>query len=264
MTASHLSHNLASPVYDLMGMRLASIDRFQLLDHIFTLLTSGVGGWVITANLDFLRRYTLDKNARTLYDAADIRVADGAPLVWATRLQGNILPERISGSTFIWLLAERAAREKRSLYLLGGDTTANQKAVNVLAERYPGILICGHSSPSLSSPPTDSETAKIREELVALNPDILLVGMGSPKQEQLISSLRLALPMTWMLGVGISFSFVAGHIRRAPAWMQKTGMEWIHRLMQEPQRLARRYLIEDLPFAIRLFAHAFRKRLKNV
>jgi N-acetylglucosaminyldiphosphoundecaprenol N-acetyl-beta-D-mannosaminyltransferase len=99
---------------------------------------------------------------------------------------------------------------------------------------------------------------------VPLGPDILLVGLGSPKQEQLIRALRPLLPRTWMIGVGVSFSFLAGEIRRAPLWLQALGLEWVHRLLQEPRRLAKRYLVEDLPFAFRLFASALATRMRNL
>jgi N-acetylglucosaminyldiphosphoundecaprenol N-acetyl-beta-D-mannosaminyltransferase len=113
----------------------------------------------------------------------------------------------------------------------------------------------------ISSPPAPGELGPIREELQRLRPDILLVGLGSPKQEQLIQALRPLLPGCWMIGVGISFSFIAGDVRRAPAWMQKTGLEWVHRLAQEPKRLAHRYLVDDVPFAFSLFWHALRRRV---
>src|ERR1019366_4821585 len=95
----------------LMGLRLARLDRHHLLDHVFECLRVGQGGWLVTANLDFLRRYVRDRQSRELYDAADVRVADGMPLVWACKLQGQPLPERVPGSSLVWLLAERAARE---------------------------------------------------------------------------------------------------------------------------------------------------------
>ena len=142
------------------------------------------------ANLDFPRRYVRDAQVRALYDAADLRVADGAPLVWASRLQGEALPERVAGSSLVWLLAERAACDGRSLNLLGGTPAANAAAARVLAERYPGLHICGRSCPTISSPPAADEVAHLRSELVALQPHILLVALGSPKQEQVIAGLR--------------------------------------------------------------------------
>lgn len=250
------------PVVSLMGMRLAKVDRHGLLDHLFGALAGGRGGWLVTANMDFVRRYVHDPESRALYDAAEIRVADGTPMLWASRLQGDPLPGRVPGSSLIWILAERAAHERRSIYLLGGTPSANAGAAKVLAEKYPGLVLCGGSSPMVSSPPTAAEVDRLADELVAARPDILLVGLGSPKQEHLIRALRSRLPATWMIGVGVTFSFVAGEIKRAPLWMRKTGTEWIHRMAQEPRRLAKRYLLHDLPFALRLFAHALWRRLR--
>ena len=244
----------------LYGMTLARLDTEGLLDQVFGALAQGRGGWVITANLDFLRRHARDADARALYDAADIRVADGMPLVWAARLQGDRLPERVAGSSLVGHIAERAAREGRSLYFLGGAPGASARAAEVLRARAPSLRVLGTSSPRLSDPPAPAEYEPLRDELARLGPDILLVGLGSPKQERLIGALRTALPATWMMGVGVPFSFLAGDVRRAPRWMQRSGLEWVHRLSQEPRRLARRYLVEDLPFSLALFAHALRHR----
>jgi N-acetylglucosaminyldiphosphoundecaprenol N-acetyl-beta-D-mannosaminyltransferase len=250
-------------VCDLLGMPLARTDSAGLLDHMFDSLGRGEGGWAVTANLDFLRRHVREDASRSLYAAADVVVADGMPLVWAARLQGDNLPERVAGSSLIWSIAERAAQEGRSIYFLGGEPEANVEAVAVLRERWPSIVVAGQSSPMVASPPSEAEIAALTEELARANPALVLVGMGSPKQEQLISALRSALPRAWMMGVGISFSFVAGRVRRAPVWMQKTGVEWIWRLVQEPRRLARRYLVDDLPFSFELFGRAFLKRLRG-
>jgi N-acetylglucosaminyldiphosphoundecaprenol N-acetyl-beta-D-mannosaminyltransferase len=247
----------------LMGLRLARVDRHGLLDHLFAELAVGRGGWIITANMDFLRRYVADAETRALYDAADIRVADGTPVVWACRVRGDRLPERVPGSSLVSLLAARAAREGRSLYLLGGSEAANRQAAAVLVEECPGLRVCGASSPRVASPPSAAEVDALAQELAQLRPDILLVGLGSPKQEQLIRELRPRLPATWMIGVGVTFSFIAGEIKRAPRWMRKTGLEWVHRLAQEPRRLAKRYLVHDLPFAGRVFAQAVVARLSN-
>ena len=249
------------PNVSLMGLRLACLDWQRLVDHIFASLEVGRGGWLITANLDFLRRYVCDLQARDLYDAAEIRVADGMPLVWACWLQGDKLPERVPGSSLVWPLVERAAREGRSVYLLGGAAGVNGRAGKVLVEMYPSLKLCGSSSPRIGSPPSPSEVEGVLSELMQARPDILLVGLGSPKQEQLIRTLREHLPSTWMIGVGISFSFIAGDLKRAPEWMCRIGVEWVHRMVQDPGRLVKRYLVEDLPFALRLFPHVLRVRL---
>jgi N-acetylglucosaminyldiphosphoundecaprenol N-acetyl-beta-D-mannosaminyltransferase len=247
---------------ELFGMRLAHLDRHGLVEYIFNMLRNGLGGWVVTANLDFLRRYVRAQAYRSLYDDADIRVADGMPLVWAARLQGQPLPERVPGSSMVWLLIERALREERVVCFLGGAEGANERALAVIHERYPS-LSCVGQSPMISSPPTREEVASLRAWLEPLNPDLLFVGLGSPKQEQLIQLLRPYFPKAWMVGIGVSFSFIAGDLRRAPHWMQAIGAEWMYRMFQDPKRLFRRYLLEDLPFAFRLFPHSLWKRIRR-
>jgi N-acetylglucosaminyldiphosphoundecaprenol N-acetyl-beta-D-mannosaminyltransferase len=251
------------PTESLMGLSLARIDRWKLLDHMFAALAESRGGWLVTANLDFLRRYVREGQMRTLYDCADLRVADGMPLVWACRVQGTPLPERIAGSSLVWTLVERAAREGRSVYLLGGTERANMGAQKVFAERYPSLKLCGGSSPLLASPPSKDEIDRLRSELARHDPDILLVALGSPKQEQVIHALRDHFSRTWMVGVGISLSFVAGEIKRAPIWMRRAGLEWLHRMLQDPRRLAKRYLAHDLPFVLRLFLLAALARIRR-
>jgi N-acetylglucosaminyldiphosphoundecaprenol N-acetyl-beta-D-mannosaminyltransferase len=245
----------------LAGMRLDAVDERGLLDHIFSSLRIGQGGWLITANLDFLRRHHLDPTTRALYDAADLRVADGMPLVWASRLQGQPLPERVAGSSLGWTIAERAAAEGRSLYLLGGTANANRVAALSLRRRLPDLRLCGHSTRLFATPPASVELDEVVREIVPLQPDVLFVGLGSPKQEQVIAALRPYLPRTWMIGVGATIAFLAGEFRRAPRWMQRSGLEWLHRLALEPRRMAKRYLVQGLPFALHLFSAALWHRL---
>ena len=130
-----------------------------------------------------------------------------------------------------------------------------------LESRFAGLTIAGTSSPRVGSPANWAEVERIAASIEG-DPDIVLVGLGSPKQEFLIQKLRQRFPKTWFMGVGITFSFVAGEVARAPEWMQRAGVEWVHRMVQDPGRLVRRYLIEDLPFAGVLFASAVRDRLR--
>jgi N-acetylglucosaminyldiphosphoundecaprenol N-acetyl-beta-D-mannosaminyltransferase len=243
-------------------MTVAAATSAGVLDHIFSSLAAGRGGWLVTANLDFLRRHARDLEARALYAGADLVVADGMPLLWAARLQGDRLPERVAGSSLISPIAERAAREGRGLYLLGGEPAVNARAAEVLRERSPALRIVGASSPMVGSPPSADELAGLRADVAAARPDILLVAMGSPKQEHVIRALRAALPACWMIGVGASFGFVAGTLRRAPVWVQRIGLEWCWRMVQEPRRLVRRYLVEDLPFSGEVFARSLARRFR--
>ena len=252
---------LPFPEIDVMGMPVAQVDAGALLDHVFAELRAGRGGWLVTANLDFLKRHRRDATARALYDSADIRVADGMPLVWAARLAGDDLPERVAGSSLLLPIAARANSEQRSIYLLGGTETGASGAQRILATSYPTLRI-ERSSPYVSSPPSTADVETIADALSQATPDIVLIGMGSPKQELLIAALRTRFPTTWMIGVGISFSLLAGEVHQAPVWVSQVGLEWVHRMAQEPGRLWRRYLVDGIPFALELFWWALAKRLR--
>lgn len=244
------------PTVELMGLPFAQLDRRAVVDRVYAALRQGAGGWIATLNLDYVRRCAGDPEVHALLSAPDLVVADGMPLLWAARLQGTPLVDRVAGSDLVWLLAERAAQEGRSLFLLGGSPGAAEGARDQLRARWPDLRIAGVASPRVSARPGADELASIRSTLEQARPDVVYVAFGAPKEERLIAALHPHFPATWWIGVGVSLSFMSGEIRRAPRWMQRTGLEWVHRLAQEPGRLARRYLIEDLPFAARLMAHA--------
>lgn len=246
------------PVVEIGALPFANLDGSQLLERVFTSLAAGHGGWIVTANLDFLQRAVGDPEMAALYRRADLIVADGAPIVWASHLQGTPLPERVAGSELVWHLAERAAREDRSLYLLGGEGDAAARAAERLVARWPRLRIAGCSNPWVAQRPSEGEIEPIRRDLERAAPDLVYVGLGSPKQEFVIAAIREALPAAWLMGCGISLSFLAGDVTRAPAWMQRTGLEWLHRMGQEPGRLAGRYLRSNLPFALQLLWGSWR------
>lgn len=238
----------------LLGVPIDRLTAPAAITAILAALREGRGGWVVTPNLDHLRRLVRDPEFAAICEDADLRLADGMPLVWASRLQRTPLPQRVAGSDLIWSLSEAAARQGRSIYLLGGNPGAAARAAEILATRFPGLLIAGVSCPEFGF---DSDPARRQTVLAAVagsRPDLVYVALGSPKQERLIRELRPLVPSAWCLGLGISFSFVTGEVRRAPRWMQRIGLEWAHRLRQEPRRLAGRYLLEGLPFAVRLLA----------
>lgn len=262
-TSHPRSYRSGLPVVDLLGMQLASCSEAELLDTLFRALRQQRGGWLITANLDFLRRYHKEERMQNLYSQADLRVADGMPLVWAARILGTPLPERIAGSSLIRPLARRAAEEGRSVYFLGGHTGTAEAAAAKLTDEFPGLRVAGCSSPWLPTEPDDAAVEPTRQTLTEARPDIVLVALGSPKQEWLISKLRTALPASWFIGVGMSFSFTTGHMARAPEWMQRSGLEWVHRLASEPRRLGKRYLWHDAPFGLELLGRSIVKRIKN-
>ena len=214
------------------------------------------GCWVITANLDHLRRYRKEVVARGIVEEADLVVADGMPIVWASRLLGASLPERVAGSNMISSISAAAGAANRSIFLLGGKPGVAERAAATLMDRTPGLRVAGTHCPPFGFERDPVELEQIRAALVATEPEIVFVALGFPKQDLLIRLLRQALPSASFVGVGISLSFVAGEIPRAPMWVRRSGLEWAHRLVQEPRRLARRYLLQGLPFALWLLTGA--------
>ena len=237
------------PFIRLCGVRIHAVTEDEAIAHVLDELDAGRGGHVVTPNLDHLRRVRQDPSLLNLYCNADLVVADGMPLIWAARLQRTPLPERVAGSSLVNTLTAAAARRGRSIFFLGGSPGTAAAAAEALKQRYPDLVVAGTYCPEIGFEKDPAELSKVMRTLEAARPDIVYVALGSPKQERLILQLRGCAPQAWWLGIGISFSFVAGEIQRAPRWVQRLGMEWLHRLMQEPRRLAKRYLVHGLPFA---------------
>jgi exopolysaccharide biosynthesis WecB/TagA/CpsF family protein len=246
----------------LLGLDLDPVSEAEVIATILRGLDRGKGGFVVTPNLHHLRELSRNRDLTPLFSAADLVVADGMPLVWASRLQGSSLPERVAGSELIWSLTAEAARRDRSVFLLGGAPGVAATAEKRLRECYPGAALAGTHCPPFGFESDGKAVEDMRHRLREARPDIVFVGLGFPKQERLIAYLRSEFPRTWFLGVGYSFSFVAGETPRAPGWMMRSGLEWLHRMVHEPRRLASRYLVHGLPFAARLFGSAVLARLR--
>ncbi|MHC4995620.1 MAG: WecB/TagA/CpsF family glycosyltransferase [Planctomycetota bacterium] len=251
------------PIVELMGVPFISATENRCAEYILEEVQADRGGWVVTPNLDILRQRRYNNAVDQLMSEATFRVADGMPLVWASWVQGTPLPERVTGSNLIITLSQEATRHGRSIFLLGGDPGMADGAAGVLKGWFKDLKVAGTYCPPMGFDKDDSGIDPIIEILKEAKPDIVFVGLGCPKQEKLIKRLRPHLPNTWWMGVGISFSFLCGKVHRAPKWMQKMGMEWVHRLAQEPKRLSQRYLVHDIPFFFVLIMSALRARFKH-
>ena len=254
---------MTRPTVDLMGVTFDALTQEQVLDEIFDSLDAGRGGWVLTPNLEILRQQTTMPEWQDLLDEASLVVMDGTPLVWASGLAGTPVPERVAGSSLVAPVCGRAARHGRSVFLLGGAPGTAAQAASLLAQDAPGLIVAGVHCPPFGFERDPAAVSDIRKRLQEARPDIVFVGLPTPKQDRLIRSLRADLPAAWYLGVGIAFSFITGDVRRAPRWVQRAGLEWIHRFAQEPGRLFQRYFLHGLPFAVRLGGWALRRRLRG-
>jgi N-acetylglucosaminyldiphosphoundecaprenol N-acetyl-beta-D-mannosaminyltransferase len=252
-----------TPTVPIMGLRFAAVSERDTIDKVLRGVADRRGGWVCPANLDVLRQWRASAEVRGLVARADLVVADGMPLIWAGGLQGSPLPERVAGSTLISTLSAAAAEAGASVFLLGGNPGTAEAAVARLRERHPALRVAGTLCPPVGFEGDCAWTRRIHEALLAAAPDIVFVGLGFPKQERLIVALRERCPRAWFVSCGVSFSFIAGEVRRAPVLVQRLGLEWLHRLAQEPRRLYRRYLLQGLPFVAELLAAALAIRSRR-
>ena len=246
-------------VVEIMQVPFHALTEADAVEVVLGSLTRGVGGWVVTPNTDILRQTSHDGELRLLVKAADLILPDGMPVVWASQLMGAPL-SRAAGSTLVPLLAEALAGCGRRLFLLGAEPGVAAAAARALGRRHPALQVCGILSPTHGFEYDQSAVQAILAEVGAARPDVVLVALPFPKQERLIQELRPLLPQTWFLGIGAGLDFIAGRRRRAPRWAQRAGLEWLWRLVQEPRRLGARYLLHDVPFALRLLAHGLRRR----
>jgi N-acetylglucosaminyldiphosphoundecaprenol N-acetyl-beta-D-mannosaminyltransferase len=239
-----------------------SIDALSLEDAVRAvegLVDAGRGGTVFTPNVDHVVKAEREPEFRSAYGQANLVLADGAPLVWASRLLGTRLPERVAGSDLVLPLAELAARRGYRLYLLGGAPGDAGRAAEVL--RAAGVLVVGVEAPRIDLGPEGAPDALAAAERVsAARPHLVYVALGAPKQEIWAERHRTVFAPAVAIGVGASLAFIAGTQPRAPRWMSRAGLEWLHRLSREPRRLWRRYLVEDPRFVSILARSMLRRR----
>jgi N-acetylglucosaminyldiphosphoundecaprenol N-acetyl-beta-D-mannosaminyltransferase len=217
------------------------------LDETVALIEAHIreGGFhqVATANVDFLRNALQDENLRNILCSCEMIVPDGMPVVWMSQLIGTPLKERVAGIDLVERLAEVSARRGYGIFLLGASESRSQRAAKVLRQRYPDLRIVGRYSPD-PQPLENMDHEGILRRIEEAKPEILLVAFGNPKQEQWLAMHRDRLKVPVCIGVGGTLDSLSGTMRRAPLWMRRNGLEWLHRTMQEPKRLTARYLAD--------------------
>lgn len=245
------------PVIGLDGLMIDVLTEAEVVAHVIRELREGRGGRLGTLNTDIFRAANRDPEMKRLIGGSSLLVADGMPLVWAAKLRGTPLPERVTGASLVPALSQAAAEQGMSIYLLGGGPAGvPEQARDILCSRYPGLIVAGVDAPPHGFDSSEDGIDAVCDRVLAAEPDLVYVGLGFPKQERLIARMAPLAPSSWFLGCGAAISFAAHASRRAPRWMQRAGLEWLFRLAREPRRLARRYLIDDLPFAAHLLASA--------
>jgi exopolysaccharide biosynthesis WecB/TagA/CpsF family protein len=247
----------------------------ELIQRVADAIRLGEGGTIMTPNIDICQRIAKDERSRELVASASLVVPDGMPLLWAARLAGRPLTERITGADLIFSLCAAARANGWPVHLVGGRPgqpgqygqygrpSVAQLAASRLAELYPGLVVSGAYSPPERFDAVSDDIDLLRKELIDAEPKVVFAGLGFPKQEELIARLRPDLPGTWFVGCGAAIPYAAGELRRAPAWLQRLGLEWAYRLASEPRRLTGRYLGRDLPFAAALLLTSLKHRTRR-
>jgi N-acetylglucosaminyldiphosphoundecaprenol N-acetyl-beta-D-mannosaminyltransferase len=235
----------------ILGMRVDPTSYEEATEKVLAWAAAGESRYVCVANVHMVMEAHDDPSFRALVNAADLVTPDGMPLVWMLRKLGYPHQERVCGPELTSRVCAEAARRGVPVGFYGGHPEALEALVRNLSARFPGLRVVYAYSPPFR-PLTPEEDERVTEEINASGARILFVGLGCPKQEWWMAEHKGRVRAV-MLGVGAAFDFHAGRVRQAPVWMQRAGLEWLFRLVQEPRRLWRRYLKHNPRFLFLAF-----------
>jgi N-acetylglucosaminyldiphosphoundecaprenol N-acetyl-beta-D-mannosaminyltransferase len=241
----------------ILKTRIADLGMDQTLERISRMASQSSPRHIITANVDQVVANCREPSFRAIYRNAALVLADGVPLLWASRFLKRPLRERINGTDLMERICAMAAQRNFPVFLLGGPEGVAERCAAVLKERYPGLRVAGAYFPFYGFEKDDQENGRICALLREKGTVLLFTSLGFPKGIQWIDRHQAGCGIPLAIEVGASFSFISGALRRAPLWMQKRGLEWFWRLMQEPRRLWKRYLVRDMPFFYYLLKQKF-------
>ena len=240
-------------------MPISKIDHARACELIAQRIARREAGYIVTPNVDHVCRFHRDADFRQAYQQAFLLLPDGTPIVWASRLFGTPLPQKVSGSDLVPNLCALAEERGFSVFFLGGSPGAAEESATVLLKIHPRLRIAGIHCPPYGFEHEPEASRRAVEAVREASPDICLVALGSPKQELWMQRHHEESGAIVCIGVGAVFEFISRRVRRAPRWVQVRGGEWLWRLAQEPRRLWRRYLVDDLVF-FRILWDEYRKQ----
>ena len=220
---------------NILGVRVDDVTFDEALDRIATFVAERTPRQVATVNTEFIMAAQKDQAFRAVLNSCALNLPDGAGVVWAARRLGRPLRMRVPGVDTVERISERASREGWKLFLLGAAEGVAQKTADVFASRYREVQCVG----ALSGSPREEDEGEIVAVIRAAAPDVLYVAFGAPAQNMWIARNLSKLDVPVCMGVGGAFDFIAGVTRRAPVWMQRLNLEWLHRLLLQPWRWRR-------------------------
>lgn len=236
-----------------MNTYIDNLTMGETVEQIEKIIQKREASYVVTPNVDHIVQLEKDYLLQSVYEHAGLVVADGQPMIWISRLYKRPIKEKVSGSDLFLYLCDMCAKKGYSLFILGAAEGVGLRAANNLKETYKGLNIAGVYSPKYGFESDEEELARIKSEIAFANPDVLIVALGSPKQEYFMYKYYKELNVPISLGLGAAVDFAAGEQKRAPKWMQKYGLEWFYRVLREPKRMTKRYF-KDFIYIIPMIA----------
>lgn len=238
-----------------MNTEIDNLTMQETLKVIEELIQKNKNAYVVTPNVDHIVQLDTNKELQAVYENASLILTDGKPLMWIAKWYGTPIKEKISGSDLFPLLCKMSAEKGYKMFFLGAAEGVAAKAAENLSERYKGLQVVGTYSPPYGFEKNQIEMDKIKEMVKKSAPDILIVGLGCPKQEKFMyyNYQNFGVPISF--GLGASLDFEAGNVKRAPKWMANHGLEWLFRITQDPKRMAKRYLLNDMKIFALMFKY---------
>ncbi len=253
-----------TPHVEMFGLQFAAVTLREAARMLVDAAADRKKGLVVTPNVDHLVIMSRDASVRSVYESATWTFADGMPIVWLSRiLHAPGVPERVTGADLLPLVASLSVQRGLRLFFCGGETGVAERLAARLQEETPGVNVVGTYSPPFGFESDPDESAGMVARLNRAKPDILFLGLGTPKQELWAHRHQSQLDVGPILCFGGAFDLTAGLKARAPKWLRNAGLEWAWRLAYEPRRLWRRYLVQDIAFAVLALKEAFRARRRG-
>jgi len=232
------------PRIEMMGCQIDNLSMEETLQTVEAFVQTGLPHQHVVINVDKLVKASRDDKLRRIINDCQLINVDGMPVVWASRLLGKPLKERVAGVDLFESLMRRSAEKGWRVYLLGARQDVVSAVEQVYTVKYPGLTIAGYRNGYWKP----EEEAEVVKRIKATQADILFVAISSPKKEHFLGRYQAEMKIPFAMGVGGTFDVVVGKVKRAPVWMQKSGLEWFYRFLQEPRRMFKRYFIDDMFF----------------
>lgn len=239
----------------LMGCHVDNLSMEETLQTVERFIRSGRPHQHGVINVDKVVKAARDHELRRILNDCPLISADGMPVVWASRLLGKPLKERITGVDLFESIMQRAAQKGWRVFLLGAEEDVVSQVKHIYMRRYPGLKVAGYRNGYWKP----EEERQVVERIKAARPDLLFVAISSPMKEYFLGRYQEEMKIPFAMGVGGTFDIAVGKTKRAPVWMQKAGFEWFYRFLQEPRRMFRRYFIDDVAFFWLFLKEAMRR-----